>query len=146
IKDINGEIVFEHDDLYAQTIYRDTMDLEPGCYTFEFLDTGNDGLSYWANTAQGSGYLRVKENGCAMIESVEAEFGRSVIRAFSVGDFTSVYDHSPETPVVSVFPNPTKGRLNIEFKETSESCSIEIFNSLGSKVLSDQRSVAGQRL
>src|SRR5690606_6382595 len=114
IKDINGEIVFEHDDLDAQTIYRDTMDLEPGCYTFEFLDTGNDGLSYWANTAQGSGYLRFKENGGPMIESVEAEFGRSVIRAFSVGDFTSVYDHSPETPVVSVFPNPTKGRLNIE--------------------------------
>lgn len=146
IKDINGEIVFEHDDLDAQTIYRDTMDLEPGCYTFEFLDTGNDGLSYWANTAQGSGYLRFKENGGPMIESVEAEFGRSVIRAFSVGDFTSVYDHSPETPVVSVFPNPTKGRLNIEFKEISVSCSIEIFNSLGSKVLSDQRSVAGQRL
>ncbi len=138
IKDINGEIVFERNDLDAQTIYRDTMDLEPGCYTFEFLDTGNDGLSYWANTAQGSGYLRFKENGGPLIESVEADFGRSVVRAFSVGDVTSIYENSDSKPAISVYPNPGNGEINVEISSFNGQCKLEVYNSLGSRILTEK--------
>lgn len=135
IKDLYGNVVFEQNNLDAQTIYRDTMDLAPGCYTFEFMDSGNDGLSYWANSAQGSGYLRFKLNGGPLIKNHDADFGRKVFDAFVVGDVTSVYDQNIKSPVVSVFPNPTHGRFQLELLQFDGECQMEIYDPVGKKVL-----------
>lgn len=143
IKDIEGNVVFERNSLDASTIYRDTMDLAPGCYTFEFLDTGNDGLSYWANPAQGGGYLRFKRNGGSLIEGFQAEFGRSVIRSFTVGDFTSIYDNTYQLASMRVFPNPTGGNLQIELFDFEKEVTLEVYNPTGQVVMSERIAVNG---
>jgi len=138
VKDLYGNVVFEQNNLDAQTIYRDTMDLAPGCYTFEFMDTGNDGLSYWANPSQGSGYLRFKLNGGPLIKNHNADFGRKVFEAFVVDDVTSVKELNSNEPHLSIFPNPGKGLINIELSQMNGSCEMEIFDPVGHRILSQQ--------
>lgn len=141
VKDLFGNVVFEQNNLDAQTIYRDTMDLAPGCYTFEFMDTGNDGLSYWANSAQGSGYLRFKLNGGPLIKNHKADFGRKVFEAFIVGDVTSVYEQNTMQPALSIFPNPTDGQFQLELMQFDGVCQMEIYDPVGKKVRDKQLSV-----
>jgi len=40
---------------------------------------------------------------------------------------------------ISVFPNPSSGIFSFEKNNFSENCTIEIFNSLGEKVIGDLR-------
>ena len=58
VTDVEGNIVLSKNGFNSNTNYLDTLDLPDGCYELSFYDTGNDGLKYWAYTAQGSGYLR----------------------------------------------------------------------------------------
>ena len=44
--------------LLANTTYKDTITLADGCYAFELTDSGEDGLQFWANTAQEAGFVR----------------------------------------------------------------------------------------
>jgi len=38
----------------------------------------------------------------------------------------------------SVFPNPTDGKISIDFKETSQNCKITILNNLGQEVYNEE--------
>jgi len=138
VKDLSGDVVFEQNSFDVLTTYRDTMDLSPGCYTFEFLDSGNDGLSYWANSAQGTGYLRFKNNGGPVLKNFEAEFGRSVKDAFYVGDVTSVYDNASAAPRLNIFPNPGTGAFSLEINRYSGSCIVEVFSPQGKRISTEQ--------
>jgi hypothetical protein len=43
-------------------------------------------------------------------------------------------DEMENTKMFSVFPNPTDGKITIDFKEQSKNCKITILNNLGQKV------------
>ena len=66
LRDVQGNLIFSRSDMSANTIYKDTFNLQPGCYKFQILDTGGsqynneDGLSWWAND-DGSGYARLRQ-------------------------------------------------------------------------------------
>jgi Concanavalin A-like lectin/glucanases superfamily/Peptide-N-glycosidase F, C terminal/Secretion system C-terminal sorting domain len=112
ITDMWGNVAFGRSNHTANTIYNDTLELSPGCYTFEFLDTGNDGLSYWADTQQGSGYFRWKANGGGLIENFETEFGRRIFKPFVIGDIVGLNEET--LPVsFSVFPNPASEQITV---------------------------------
>jgi hypothetical protein len=116
------------------TDYKDTVDLDPGCYVFKVLDTENDGLSYWAFPGQGGGSVRLRENGGSTLINFETEFGREITHAFTVGRFTSVQETKPQT-FFNLFPNPNAGRFDIELGGVDGISTIEILNSIGSVVL-----------
>ncbi|RYZ38042.1 MAG: hypothetical protein EOP49_31250, partial [Sphingobacteriales bacterium] len=52
-----GAVVLQKSGLTANTTYNDTLLLPIGCYTLTMDDDGNNGLSWWAATAQGTGSL-----------------------------------------------------------------------------------------
>jgi len=136
IRNLAGEIVFERNNLMANTIYSDTLELNPGCYTFEMIDTGMDGLSYWANTAQGSGYLRFKQDGGPVLKNFNPDFGHKVFDSFVLGQLTSVQNANLQ-PGVELYPNPNSGAFMIELYEYSGTFNVEIFNNVGAVVLSE---------
>lgn len=100
----------------ANTQYRDTVYLNQGCYTFEFQDFDDDGISFWANS-DGSGFVRLRKVGGNWI-TFEPDFGKSIIHNFH---FETNLVNDIATPemtegVVRVFPNPASGSLQFEME------------------------------
>ena len=129
-----GTIILSRDNLSANTFYRDTLTLADGCYEFLMTDSGEDGLSFWANTAQGSGVVRFrKADSPAFIKNFNADFGGQIRQQFTVGISSSVEDYtfSKET-LLNVYPNPTTGNLFIDFDFPERSDGeVILVNSLG---------------
>lgn len=136
IKDINGNVVMSRSGLTTQALYKDTVDLPYGCYTFELTDTGNDGLYYWADAAQGSGYLQLRSMSGGLIKNFEPEFGRTVFYAFSVGNLNTV-DEIGSDPFIELFPNPNNGTFNLRVIGIDGNSKVEVINSIG-QVISDK--------
>lgn len=113
------------------TLYADTiLDLTPGCYRISIDDTGCDGLSWWANPGQGSGYLRLDYvNANNSIFMSPTDFGCNYTKYFSVAapspppvDTTSVAEGQALTDAVDVFPNPVSNvaYLRIDINQRQE--------------------------
>lgn len=117
IKDSEGNIVLERDNLMATTQYKDALDLPAGCYTMELEDTGNDGLSFWFFPNNGNGSVRFNRliNGtiALSIKSFNADFGGGVQFDFVMPELVGTEDLETYR-LLSVFPNPTFDELNIE--------------------------------
>lgn len=143
IKDINGNVVMSRSGLTAQALYKDTVDLPYGCYTFELTDTGNDGLYYWADAAQGSGYLQLRSMTNGLIKNFEPEFGRTVFYAFSVGNLNTI-DEIGEDPFIELFPNPNNGTFNLRVIGIEGNTQVEVLNALGQAITFQQVSSNGE--
>jgi hypothetical protein len=134
IKDIDGKIIRQRDNMKNSTIYRDTMNLPSGCYEFRFIDRNEDGLSFFANPNQGTGTLRIVNMTLGNIKTFNTDFGAEVLYNFNVG---YGLDIKPDTYTekVDVFPNPSSGILNIDATSLGQKpFRVEIFNLLGELV------------
>lgn len=130
IRDINGNVVAERINADPNTTYKDTLDLDYGCYTFYVYDSENDGLSYWAWPNQGNGYIRLKENGGGYYETFDSEFGRQITHGFSVGVIASVKDQEEER-IIEVYPNPNDGSFTLELAGLNGDFQVSVINTLG---------------
>ena len=105
--------------------------LGEGCYTFNLYDSQGNGLSGIYNYGTGSASF-INANTNETLLSVGSESFSTKTVNFCVGDAT---ENAIETATaMSIFPNPTSGMLNVTSNE--EITSIEIFNSVGTTVLS----------
>jgi len=107
----DGTVYFERTYPEANTQYRDTIYMNAGCYTFEFMDADDDGISFWAND-DGSGYVRLRRAGGNFI-TFEGDFGKSIVHNFH---FETNLVNAIEHPVVEegtvrVYPNPADGMV-----------------------------------
>ena len=57
IEDLNGNAIAQRSPTAALTVYSDSLQLPDGCYRLVVTDANCDGLSWWANTAAGKGYI-----------------------------------------------------------------------------------------
>ncbi len=144
ITDVNDSIVYERQTVEANTTYRDSLHLSPGCYTLVFHDEGNDGLNYWANPPQGSGFFYVRDTNFRQVESFQRDFGREIRHSFvigSIGDSLVLPDPMPvrrSDIAVIAFPNPTQGLLNLEIFNMYGRITIDVVNSIGQKVYTEE--------
>lgn len=145
LADADGNIIFERDNLDNQTLYTDLLDLTPGCYKLRIDDTGDNGLYFWFNTAQGTGYLRLKNSTGYILENFEPEFGRFAEYEFAVMDLTGENDIQSTSSRISIFPNPAGDYLNIEFAgHEKNNVLVSVLNSSMSQVLSKSWAVDSQ--
>ncbi|MCF8461155.1 MAG: T9SS type A sorting domain-containing protein [Flavobacteriales bacterium] len=135
IRDINGDVAASRNSSDANTLYEDTMNLEPGCYTFYLYDSEDDGLSYWAWPDQGTGYCRLKQNGGGYYETFKPEFGGMITHGFSVGVLASVFDNEEKERLIEVYPNPNQGAFKLEMAGLSGEYTIAVINSLGQTLI-----------
>jgi hypothetical protein len=113
IKNDAGQVVYSRSNMGNNILYKDTVDLLNGCWEFRLTDAGEDGLSWWANTAQGSGSLKfLKINGQAF-RSYNSDFGGEIRENFTTGHVLSV-NENPAGSFMEVYPNPASTELNIE--------------------------------
>jgi hypothetical protein len=114
-----GQLIKSGTNLSANTIYRDTVNLQAGCYVFHLTDDGaggaGDGLTWWADTAQGSGTFEFRKSTGGILKTYNSDFGAEIYQQFSVGAYSNIgEDVHPKDAELDVFPNPSKDIFNIE--------------------------------
>ena len=116
IRNSNEEVIWSRNYTEANTQHRDTLELNEGCYRFNVLDSGDDGLNFWANN-DGGGYARIKKVAGGNFYTIEEDFGKYISQAFRfetdlVSDIEEVEigEESIERDV-RIFPNPTNSNF-----------------------------------
>ncbi len=109
--DENDNVLYSRNNVVPNTAYLDTVwDLPPGCYRIFLEDGGCDGLSWWANTGQGTANLRVDYLGANnTIFLFPNDIGCNFNKSFVIPDFNPVGfpKNSNRTDLIDVYPNPT---------------------------------------
>lgn len=137
-----GNLLKENEsNMTANTMYRDTFDLEPGCYLLRIMDSAENGLSWWANN-DGSGVARLRIPGAQMAHTFNPDFGTGIDFYYTVGYTLSAEEKfQKQEPEVTIYPNPSEGKFTvlIDYFE-SDDISIEITNMIGQVV--DKRMIS----
>lgn len=137
LKNSAGVVIHSRNGTAANTTVRDTLILPFDCYEFNMWDTGEDGLYWWANTSQGSGFIRFKSaTSMVILKNFGNDFGGQVYQQFTVGLTNSIGDTVANTNTeLHVYPNPTDGNVYVDFNLTKrESGAVEVFDLLGNVV------------
>lgn len=136
--DANGTVYFSRNGMPNATLMRDTVHLPAGCYIFRMIDGGKDGLSWWANTQAGNGFIRLKNaNTGIFVKTFNADFGTEAYQEFTVGYSIGMEEEKIETGLFA-YPNPTEGLLTIDFQSADEKVQLLVFDYTG-KIISDQQ-------
>jgi len=114
VLDFNQDTVFSREEMIANNIYEDEIELSDGCYTLEIDDTGDNGMEFWAQPSQGSGSLTILTEDQALIKNIDPDFGRRVSYSFVKGIFTNVEMQEPEEISFDIYPNPSSNLVNVK--------------------------------
>lgn len=140
LKDSQGNTVISRSGLASNTIYRDTVNLPADCYVVHLNDADDDGLTWWANTAQGSGYFRVKTAATgAIVKQYNSDFGDNIHQEFTVNYTLPVEEIEGNISNLVVAPNPAKDEVNVYYSMSlAANATLEIMNVTGQVMLSQE--------
>lgn len=134
LTDEAGNVIFERTSLSNSTDYRDTFDLEAGCYSIIIEDSDSDGLGYWySNQVEGetNGMFRIKVVGGQVVETFPRDFGNYHQYNFTVGAYLGV-DESKLKREIHVYPNPNDGLFYVEMEgDLGERVEVEVLDMMG---------------
>ncbi|MGE0567708.1 MAG: T9SS type A sorting domain-containing protein, partial [Bacteroidia bacterium] len=126
--DDNDNIIATSSFTAANTLFKEQFNLT-GCYKLVITDVGQDGLYWWANTAQGSGYIRFRDLNNNTLKTLQTDFGGFIVYSFSTYPTTSVAEKE-FGGYVKVYPNPAMDKVYIEGNAT-ENSEVKLLNALG---------------
>ncbi len=115
VTDSFGKVWFKKDSvsLSPNTIYRDTLQLPQGNYTFMVEDSAGDGLEFWYKARDGRGDARLLDTLGRAIKHFNSDFGSHIIYNFRVEP--SVPYHLDNAPSVTMFPARTDGPVTLDY-------------------------------
>ncbi len=140
IKDVNGNVVKSRINNSNSTIFKDTVNLPDGCYTFTMDDDGCDGISWWVyqyyTPNPGNGVLRFNKLGIPIsLKNFSGDFGCQTTERFMTSSLITSSEKIDTKTNFQLFPNPTKSVINIL-------CDVKEFQNLD-YVITD---IAGKEL
>ena len=120
IKDASGTVVKSRINNLNSSIFRDTVDLPDGCYTFTMDDDGCDGLSWWAyqyyTPNPGTGIIRFNKLSPAIpLKNFNGDFGCQITERFMTSSVVTSINKNANKNEVSLFPNPASFMINLLF-------------------------------
>lgn len=131
IVDVAGNIVYSDALAANNTVYQQTV-LNTGCLKLEILDSGNDGLSWWANTAQGNGYAVIKSTTGTVLKTFNPDFGGIYSYSFTNNTFLSIEELAFLTNL-EVYPNPATDKVFIKSNQSMADTKIALYNTAGQR-------------
>ncbi|MFA7272570.1 MAG: LamG-like jellyroll fold domain-containing protein [Crocinitomicaceae bacterium] len=134
ILDDQDNVVFSRSNMTANTLYRDTLTLPLGCFTYNVTDSDEDGISFWANN-DGTGYTKFQEVAGPTVKNFLGDFGKNIHYNFTV-NYPLSYEEINNLPELAVHPNPTHDELNISLRKFDSRVKISIVDNLGKMVKS----------
>lgn len=141
LEDAQGNIIFENNNLSNTTHYKDTFDLDPGCYSLIVEDSDSDGMGFWYSSqveGETSGTLRIKRVGGPIVHTLPRDFGNYSRYNFSVG-FSVGLEEELINHEIFVFPNPNEGHFDVELSGlVGGDAEIEILDFSGRTILTQK--------
>jgi len=129
-----GEVVHEKSDFEPLTLYRDTITLVNGIYDFYLWDSGDNGISFWAND-EGSGYIRFYDFDGNKITDFEPDFGDRIYHSFYMDMYLGTNDPAQGKIAFNILPNPNSGQFTISYAlKNEDDLKISLFNTSGQQV------------
>ena len=101
--------------LKANSLYKDTINLSPGFYALQLLDTAGNGLQFWAQPQQGDGYLRLADLQDRLIHVVESDCGQGELLSFEASPNYRL-DTVNVQAAFSMFPRRTSDKIELEMQ------------------------------
>lgn len=131
ITDANGNIVYQNSLSANNTVYQQTIQ-NTGCLKLKIYDTGNDGLQWWANTVQGTGYAVIKSTSGTTLKTLNPDFGSFYQYDFTGSTFLSTEELNYLT-TLKIYPNPTVDNVFITSNQLLANAKIALINMLGQR-------------
>lgn len=123
IKDYNGEVVLERNNMSNGTTYSDEISLPAGCYSLDFEDDGDDGLEFWywavvgENVGVGALSFRrvITPTASIAVKTFDPDFGGGLKFDFVIPQ-SEAADEIEMPRRFSVYPNPASDEVSIELQ------------------------------
>jgi len=145
IKDDQGNVVMSRNNMTNNTNYYDTLNLPDGCYVLEFLDTDDDGMSFFANN-DGTGSLRFWPTPVTWQKTFNAKFGKYFKFQFRIDNTVGIQNHE-EAQSIDIYPNPSKDIFNLSlFGFDNGEATLEVYNTIGEKYISEVKEITNYAL
>ncbi|MBE0643845.1 MAG: T9SS type A sorting domain-containing protein [Bacteroidetes bacterium] len=134
LRDADQRLIMSRSGFSANTLYIDTLDLLPGCYRLTLFDSGEDGISWWANN-DGTGYFQIRIVDGNMWESLNPDFGKMASYSFRYSNLVSVGDVADAAEGFDLYPNPATDRVTLRYElPAAAAVHYEVYNLLGERV------------
>ena len=132
--DINDNVVFTKNFSAGNTTYRDTLELNAGCYRFHIQDNDGDGLSFFANS-DGNGYCNLDRVSGAYFKQFENDFGQGIDHYFYWNtNLVSTDEIENTSPQVTLVPNPSTDATRCYISGFDKRVDWVLYNSNGQVV------------
>ena len=129
--DVDGKVVVNENYSVANKVHSYPLNLN-GCYKLIVTDAGIDGLSWWANTAQGTGLVRIRNGAGTVVKTFNADFG-----SFFEYNFTTNYALNVSrldlNQSINMYTNPANEKFIIDGEALNNS-SVRIVNLVGQSI------------
>ncbi|MFY8109031.1 MAG: LamG-like jellyroll fold domain-containing protein [Bacteroidia bacterium] len=112
ILDESGNVIDSKTFTKATTLHSNTYELS-GCYRLKVKDKGADGVQWWANSSQGTGFIRFKNTNGTVIKTIQPDFGSEIEYGFTTDWFLSKEEIS-FGKTINLYPNPTSDKFVLE--------------------------------
>lgn len=143
IIDANGKVVHSREQMAANTLYKDTLRLDLGCYTYIVKDADDDGIDFWANN-DGLGSTRFVEEGGPVIRNFEGDFGDRMEYNFTI-NFPLSYEEVIGRWDIDLYPNPSNGAFTLEGHDMA-TAQITMVDHLGKVVAVDIHALSDSKM
>ncbi len=135
--DQEGNVVKSGDNFNSNTLYKDTIRLDTGCYRFVLYDRGGDGLSFFANN-DGTGFARLMD-GFSTIKQFQPNFGAQIAQSFTVG-YPMKTETAEESKPFRIFPNPGSNALIIQGPSDLFLTQVSVYSGKGALIYQGEHS------
>lgn len=115
-KDQFGKLIFEKKGLMNDTVllYKDTINLPNGCINLTLVDSGGDGIDWWANRANvKSGYFWLRNFSSNNWIRLNPDFGAVLNYRFNANFGLPVEQVFEPGELLQIFPNPAGDQLQL---------------------------------
>jgi hypothetical protein len=82
-------------------------------------DAGGDGIQWWANPSQGSGYVQIKNNSGIVVKSFQSDFGGRFEYSFTTDGPLSI-EKNFFGANINLYPNPSHHKFIVEGAELED--------------------------
>lgn len=140
VTDAIGKTLYSRgfDSTQKNKLFRDTLNVKPGCYQFAVEDTSGNGLEFWANVRGGRGYVRLQDTSGNLVKNFISDFGNNVVYNFSVSDNPNDFSPLNTEASIELYPTRTTGKTELEyFSGTAQDVKVQIITDEGQKLVEE---------
>ncbi len=106
-----------------------------GCFKLVIEDKGNDGVQWWANPNQGTGFIRLKRANGQIFKTFQPDFGGGFEYSFTTNWALNTAEKTKMAEWV-VYPNPAKDKITIVGQHLN-GARLSVLNLLGQTCLQE---------